>query len=322
MSLFENYNADDMPEENTGKKAKVIRIKDEPIIAKLVPILNMKDGNGKPLLYYSYGRFSFPVKKDGKFVGNYTRPSLKVQGLNDPQFDKYLELKKQLKEVEKSSGKESQAYVSLEKTVKSLAPTSKAIIFVHVLGTNEIQAMEIPDTLRKKLFGSDAWGDKPAEEGMYQSLRRKELNLFNVMGDNNWLKFSRTGTTWNDTKYHVELYKTPRVVDGEEGYFTFKHPVSDGLSILKDSDLPVATIIAAEYSWSEEEVVTYLNTGAIPSRITEGRKNEEQTGGVSKTSQGTVVQENTVPTTVKTSVQERPVPSEASFGDSLDEVFR
>lgn len=323
MSLFDNYNANDLPEENKfGKKQKIVRIKNDPVICKLVPIMNMKDANGKPLLYYPYSRFTFPVLKNGK-KENYTRPSLKVKDLNDPQFDKYLELKDRLKTLTKGTQEHSQ----LEILVKSYQPTRKSIIFVHVLGSSDIQAMEIPDSLNKKLFGSEAWGDKPAEEGLYQSLRRKNINLFDVMSAKGWVKFTRKGTTFMDTEYTVEPYKVTKIVEGEEADVNFSQEVSPSLKELKDTDLPNAKEVAAEYSWTQDEVNVYINTGTVPERI--GKKPEAQVTAPQVTPQVAASRPTPIPqpstdTPLKKTgdAPTTPVTKSGSFEESFEDAFR
>lgn len=312
MGLFDNYNANDLPEENEySKKAKVVRIKNEPVICKLVPIMNMRDGKGNPLLYYPYSRFTFTFSKKGVKT-NYTRPSLKVKDLNDPQFDKYMELKEKMKSLQKNT----KEYIELDTQAKALAPSRKAIIFVHVLGTSDIQAMEIPDSLNKKLFGSDAYGDRPAEEGLYQEMRRKGTNLFDVLSPKGWLKFSRKGTTWNDTEYSVAPYKITKNIDGEEADVNFVQEVSPHLRELKDEELPNAKEVAAEYSWTVDEVTAYVNNNVVPDRIL-GKKPEGQPATVeTKAAQAAV--EKTVSQPAKAEAASKPT----SFSDSLDEAFR
>lgn len=273
MSLFENYNANDLPEDNKfGSNTKVIRIKDEPIICKLAPVMNLKDNAGKPLLYYPYSRFTFSFVKDGKKV-NYTRPSLKVKGENDPQFDLYLKLRADMKQLDKTSIE----YKNLDELSKKHKPSRKGVLFVHVLGSKDIQAMEVPESVINQLFGKEAFDNKPAKEGLYQSLRRtKNKNIFDVMALDNWLKFSRTGTDFYDTEYTVELHKVPKIVDEEEVEVVFKHEVSPSLKELKDTDLPDAIAVASEYSWDKNEVDTYLATGNVPEKVF-GHKRDNQT---------------------------------------------
>lgn len=274
MSLFDNFDPNALPDKNTvgSTAAKIRRIGDEPVICKLVPILNMQDSSGKPLLYFPFSRFKFSFVKNGK-QENWTRPSLGVFAQKDPQQTKYLEMKKELDELKKtlkSSGAreaESVEFNVLKKKVDELAPQRKAIIFVHVFGSSTIEAMEIPGTLVEVLFGREEWGDKPAVEGLYQECKRKGLNLFDIRSNTGWVKLYRTGTTWNDTKYNAEQARTQSIEDGEEVLRTLKAPPSSAVFELKDTDLPDARAVAGQWSWTEEEVLAYLSEGLVPSKV-------------------------------------------------------
>lgn len=313
MGLFDNYNANTLPEENEfTRRVSSIKIKNEPIICKLVPIMNMQDSKGNPLLFYPFSRFTFTFEKNGKKV-NYTRPSLKVKDQNDPQFDKYLSLKEQLKGLQKNT----KEYIELDQEAKALAPSRKAIIFVHVQGSDGIQAMEIPDSLNQQLFGAEAYGDRPAKEGLYQEMRRKGVNLFDVLSSKGWLKFTRKGSTWNDTEYSVVPYKVTKIIDGEEVDVNYVQEVSPHLKELKDEDLPNAKEVAGEYSWTVDEVNTYLNTQKVPDRLLGKRPESSQAS-----TQTTPAAQEVKATSAKTESAKAEVGQTKSFSDSLDEAFR
>jgi hypothetical protein len=319
MSFLDNFNPDALPEtaksgSGAGGRTKALSVPDgKPLICKIIPIVYMKDGSGNPAFYYGFNKFTYKRKMPDGTMANWTRPSLQVQGQKDPQFELFMELKKKQKEIK---NKESAEYKELDAQARNHRPTRRGVLLVNVLGSDKVEALEVPETVIKILFGTEAYGDKPAQEGLYQTLRRKGTNLFNTMAPTGWLRISRTGSGLN-TEYSVDLYRTEQKVEGLDDpvLAVFKTEPSQALKSLKESDLPDVVEIASNYMWTLGEVQEYLATGKNPDR----RSNT--------TTASTPVEENDVPSMLpKASApapQPKPTPkATASIDDALDAVFR
>ena len=319
MSFLDNFNPDALPEtQKTGSstnRVKALTVPDgKPLICKIIPIVYMKDGSGNPAFYYGFSKFTYKKKMPDGTLANWTRPSLQVSGQKDPQFELFMELKKKQKEIK---DKESSEYKSLESQVKNHRPTRRGVLLVNVLGSDKVEPLEVPETVINLLFGREGYGDKPAEEGLYQTLRRKGTNLFNTMASTGWLRISRTGSGL-DTKYNVDLYRTEQRIEGldEPVLAVFKAEPSQALKSLKESDLPDVVEVASQYMWSMGEVQEYLASGKTPDR----RSNTA----------ATVSQEDDVPAMMSAPVAQvsKPVAKStskaelSSMDDALDAVFR
>jgi len=321
MSFLDNFNPDALPETaksgSAGGRPKALSVPDgKPLICKIIPIVYMKDGGGNPAFYYGFNKFTYKKKMPDGTMANWTRPSLQVQGQKDPQFELFMELKKKQKEIK---NKESAEYKELDAQAKIHRPTRRGVLLVNVLGSDKVEALEVPETVIKILFGTEAYADKPAQEGLYQTLRRKGTNLFNTMAPTGWLRISRTGSGLN-TEYSVDLYRTEQKVEGLDDpvLAVFKAEPSQALKSLKESDLPDVVEIASNYMWTLGEVQEYLATGQNPDR----RSNT--------TTVSAPVEEDDVPSMLpKASVpapQAKPAAPKAapqsSIDDALDAVFR
>lgn len=319
MSFLDNFNPDALPEtaksgSGAGGRPKALSVPDgKPLICKIIPIVYMKDGSGNPAFYYGFNKFTYKKKMPDGTIANWTRPSLQVQGQKDPQFELFMELKKKQKEIK---NKESAEYKELDAQAKNHRPTRRGILLVNVLGSDKVEALEVPETVIKILFGTEAYADKPAQEGLYQTLRRKGTNLFNTMAPTGWLRISRTGSGLN-TEYSVDLYRTEQKVEGLDDpvLAVFKAEPSQALKSLKESDLPDVVEIASNYMWTLGEVQEYLATGKNPDR----RSNT--------TTVSAPTEEDDVPSMLpKASTpapQAKPTPkATASIDDALDAVFR
>jgi hypothetical protein len=317
MSFLDNFNPDALPEtaksgSAAGSRPKALTVPDgKPLICKIIPIVYMKDGSGNPAFYYGFNKFTYKKKMPDGTVANWTRPSLQVQGQKDPQFELFMELKKKQKEIK---DKESAEYKALEGQVKLHRPTRRGVLLVNVLGSDKVEPLEVPETVINILFGREGYGDKPAEEGLYQTLRRKGTNLFNTMAPTGWLRISRTGSGL-DTKYSVDLYRTEQRVEGLDDpvLAVFKAEPSQALKNLKESDLPDVIEIASNYSWTVGEVQEYLATGKNPDR----RNNTVATT--------TANEQDDVPSMMPAPQAKPAAPKAAapsSIDDALDAVFR
>lgn len=323
MSFLNSFNPESLPETSSAAgpttRAKSLTVPDgKPMICKIIPVVYMKDAAGNPAFYYGFNKFTYKRKMPDGTVANWTRPSVQVLGQKDPQFELFMELKRKQKEIK---DKESAEYKALEAQVRLHRPTRRGVLLVNVLGSDKVEPLEVPETVINMLFGREGYGDKPAEEGLYQSLRRKGTNLFNTMSPTGWVKISRTGTGL-DTKYSVDLYRTEQRVDGldEPVLAVFKADPSQALKNLKESDLPDVVEIASNYMWSVGEVQEYLATGKTPDR----RSNVATSS----------VQEDDVPAMLPTSSKsdtstftstpsKTPAKSDvSSMDDALDAVFR
>lgn len=270
MSFLDNFNPDALPEtaksgSAAGSRPKALTVPDgKPLICKIIPIVYMKDGSGNPAFYYGFNKFTYKKKMPDGTVANWTRPSLQIQGQKDPQFELFMELKKKQKEIK---NKESAEYQALDNQAKLHRPTRRGVLLVNVLGSDKVEPLEVPETVINILFGREGYGDKPAEEGLYQTLRRKGTNLFNTMASTGWLRISRTGSGL-DTKYSVDLYRTEQRIEGLDDpvLAVFKAEPSQALKSLKESDLPDVLEVASNYSWTVGEVQEYLATGKTPDR--------------------------------------------------------
>jgi hypothetical protein len=320
MSFLDNFNPDALPEtaksgSGAGGRTKALSVPDgKPLICKIIPIVYMKDGSGNPAFYYGFNKFTYKRKMPDGTMANWTRPSLQVQGQKDPQFELFMELKKKQKEIK---NKESAEYKELDAQARNHRPTRRGVLLVNVLGSDKVEALEVPETVIKILFGTEAYGDKPAQEGLYQTLRRKGTNLFNTMTPTGWLRISRTGSGLN-TEYSVDLYRTEQRVEGLDDpvLAVFKTEPSQALKSLKESDLPDVVEIASNYMWTLGEVQEYLATGKNPDR----RNNTVTTP---------TPQEDDVPAMLSapaSAPQAKPAASKAvpqsSIDDALDAVFR
>lgn len=321
MSFLDNFNPDALPETQKATGGSTSRVKaltvpdGKPLICKIVPIVYMKDGSGNPAFYYGFSKFTYKKKMPDGTMANWTRPSLQVQGQKDPQFELFMELKKKQKDIK---NKESSEYQALDNQVKLHRPTRRGVLLVNVLGSDKVEPLEVPETVINLLFGREGYGDKPAEEGLYQTLRRKGTNLFNTMAPTGWLRISRTGSGL-DTKYTVDLYRTEQKIDGldEPVLAVFKAEPSQALKNLKESDLPDVVEVASQYMWSVGEVQEYLATGKTPDRR-------------SNTTTSVVATEDDVPAMLPTATPQaskpvaKPTPKAeaSSMDDALEAVFR
>lgn len=319
MSFLDNFNPDALPETtksgSAGGRPRALSVPDgKPLICKIIPIVYMKDGSGNPAFYHSFNKFTYKKKMPDGTLSNWTRPSLQVQGQKDPQFELFMELKRKQKEIK---NKESAEYKELDALSKVHRPTRRGILFVNVLGSEKVEALEVPETVIRILFGTEAYGDKPAQEGLYQTLRRKGINLFNTMAPTGWLRISRTGSGLN-TEYSADLYRTEQRVEGLDDpvLAVFKAEPSQALKSLKESDLPDVVEIASNYMWTVGEVQEYLATGKTPERR-------------SNTLAATTHEEADVPSMMAapaSAPQASPKVSktapQSSIDDALDAVFR
>ena len=270
MSFLDSFNAESLPETQSNtvggaSRVKALTVPDgKPLICKIIPIVYMKDNAGNPAFYYGFSKFTYKKKMPDGTLANWTRPSLQVSGQKDPQFELFMDLKKKQKEIK---NKESMEYKNLDAQAKLHRPTRRGILLVNLLGSDKVEPLEVPETVLNVLFGTEGYGDKPAQEGLYQQLRRKGTNLFNTMAPTGWLKISRTGSGL-DTKYSVELYRTEQKIEGldEPVLAVFKAEPSQALRSLKETDLPDVVEVASQYAWTIGEVQEYLASGKTPER--------------------------------------------------------
>jgi hypothetical protein len=322
-SFLDSFNADQLPEQaqggsNSSSRTKSLTVPDgKPMICKIIPIVYMKDAAGNPAFYYGFNKFTYKRKMPDGTLANWTRPSVQVLGQKDPQFELFMDLKKKQKEIK---DKESPEYKALDTQARLHRPTKRGVLLVNVLGSDKIEPLEVPETVINMLFGREGYGDRPAEEGLYQTLRRKGTNLFNTMSSTGWLRISRTGTGL-DTKYHVDLYRTEQKVEGmdEPVLAVFKSEPSQALKNLKESDLPDVVEVASNYMWSVGEVQEYLQTGKTPDR-----RSSTTTNAVSTTEEDDVptMPRTTAPQPAATQSASTSTSKVSSMDDALDAVFR
>lgn len=320
MSFLDNFNPDALPEtaksgSAAGGRPKALTVPEgKPLICKIIPIVYMKDGGGNPAFYYGFNKFTYKRKMPDGTMANWTRPSLQVQGQKDPQFELFMELKKKQKEIK---NKESAEYKELDAQARIHRPTRRGVLLVNVLGSDKVEALEVPETVIKILFGTEAYGDKPAQEGLYQTLRRKGTNLFNTMAPTGWLRISRTGSGLN-TEYSVDLYRTEQKVEGLDDpvLAVFKAEPSQALKSLKESDLPDVIEIASNYMWTVGEVQEYLSAGKTPER----RSNAAPTPTNEEVDVPAMMSAPTPAPQPKPTAPKAAAPS--SIDDALDAVFR
>jgi len=320
MSFLDNFNPDALPEttkssSGAGGRPRALSVPDgKPLICKIIPIVYMKDGSGNPAFYYGFNKFTYKKKMPDGTLSNWTRPSLQVQGQKDPQFELFMELKRKQKEIK---NKESAEYKELDAQSKVHRPTRRGVLLVNVLGSDKVEALEVPETVIRILFGTEAYGDKPAQEGLYQTLRRKGTNLFNTMAPTGWLRISRTGSGLN-TEYSVDLYRTEQRVEGLDDpvLAVFKTEPSQALKSLKESDLPDVVEIASNYMWTIGEVQEYLATGKTPER-----RNNTPTATTHEEADVPSMLSAPAPAPQAKTAAPKAAP-QSSIDDALDAVFR
>lgn len=326
MSFLDNFNPDQLPETQKAGSGSTNRVKaltvpdGKPLICKIVPVVYMKDGAGNPAFYYGFSKFTYKKKMPDGTTANWTRPSLQVLGQKDPQFELFMELKKKQKEIK---DKESAEYKALDSQIRLHRPTRRGVLLVNVLGSDKVEPLEVPETVINLLFGREGYGDKPAEEGLYQTLRRKGTNLFNTMAPTGWLRISRTGSGL-DTKYTVDLYRTEQKIEGldEPVLAVFKAEPSQALKSLKESDLPDVVEVASQYMWSVGEVQEYLATGKTPERRSQVVAPATQEDDVPSMLPTAASSKPDAATFTKTAPKPAPKADVSSMDDALDAVFR
>lgn len=239
----------------------------KPLIFKLVGNPNIRDEDGKPTKAFIVRKFWYDVIKDGKVVLKngkplrLPRPSRTLIGDKDPQGDKVAELRANLKELKKSPEVNAAKIASVENALKKFGAAMTGVVLIVQQGKDVIEALELPMTAIDGLFGKAAFDGKEAEPGLFATMKKDEMNPFNLKDPMGWVSVTKTGTTWNDTKYVVEA----ATVSGGRG---IRKPVEHAIDVealtAKYSDpskLPDVRKIATQGMWEIDEIEEFIRSG-------------------------------------------------------------
>jgi hypothetical protein len=269
------------PEEITAgpilgnKFEKFNRVEYNQVIdCKLVLNPHFDGPDGKPARVHIFQTYWFEYTKNGK-KQRACRPSLKVLGQEDPQDIFCKQIREKQKELKKNGQEISAEYAKLTQLYNKFKPNNNAALLYVVPGGSVISALQVPASVADEIFGKAAFGDKPAIQGLLSKMLSEKRNPFNIKDEVGWIRITKTGTCFNDTKYIVtEVPKVPckfTTNDGKvvEAYDHFRATVSPEIFKLQKDDIANSVKIASQFSWSADEVTEYLKSKGekVPDRI-------------------------------------------------------
>lgn len=272
-TLATAYKASDIsgtaPQNNS--RPEVLTIKDTVQIVKLLPLLNKTDKSGKALHFFRFDQMPYPVVRNGK-TESWTRPSLEIQGKEDPQKNYAQELKKTIAEWKKGGYDKHPDYAhqfnQMTELLKSIAPQSKVAFLVVRPNEPKIHVLVTSPTIADQLFGKAAYGDRSAIESLVEGMRKTNLgDAFDLASSQGWVELSRTGKVYTEIRYHAKAAQTVRqVTDPTSGQmFSVQVPLDVAVhgSILTTNieDLPDVTKFVNQFPWSEDEVAEFASSG-------------------------------------------------------------
>jgi hypothetical protein len=238
------------------------------------PYPDMKDRDGNPSRVFVYKTFWFETMIKGK-VQRIGRPSLALIGEEDPQDVLVKKIRDKMDALKKAGQDTTSQYAELDKALKKFRPSTVAVFLFIRPGSSKVEALSVPATVADEIFGKTAYKDKQALEGLYPKMKASGRNPFDVKSNKGWIRITKTGTTWNDTKYPVGEAKTISTdEDGEEVTRNLVAMVSPDLFKATLKDIPDVRKIASQFMWTTEEVNEYIASKGtkIPARILEGNK--------------------------------------------------
>lgn len=261
----------------------------EHIDCKLMTNPTLRDKQGNRLRVYVFSSFWYEVVKDGKVVMGkdgrplrWSRPSLAVLGEEDPQAVFVKSVREKMKELKKDGKDETPEFAKLKKMEDKFKAANVAVLLIVRPGSAKVEALAVPTTASDGIFGKEAYGAKPAIEGLFGKMKAVGKNIFDLKSDKGWMRIEKTGTQWNNTEYPItETPKTPKKVTLQSGevvemYADFSASVSPELFKLEIKDVPDVVKIASEFAWTSDEVREYLKSRGtvLPTRILEKKKSE------------------------------------------------
>lgn len=278
-SVFDNYDPEAVSTKPVmaGGYDKFVRLDyGQEIIMKLMtnPHPDMKDRDGNPLRVFMYKTFWFETMIKGK-VQRIGRPSLALQGEEDPQEVLVKKIRDEMDALKKAGQDTTARFAALDKAYKKFKPSLVAVLLFVRPGSAKVEALSVPATVADEIFGKTAYKDKQAKEGLYAKMKGAGRNPFDMKSNKGWICITKTGTTWNDTKYPVSEAKSVSVDEsGEEVTKNLVAAVSPDLFKATLKDIPDVRKIASQFMWTMEEVNEYIASKGtkIPQRVLEGSK--------------------------------------------------
>lgn len=267
------YNASDVSgtATTTSTRLETKVIKDQPIYVKVIPILSKKDAQGNFHKYLKYDQMPFSVVRNGK-VEKWTRPSLELSGLTDPQKEYATSLLQTIKEWEKGGYDKLPEYAhqfnQMKQEYDTVKPQTKVALLVICPNDPKVHVLVTSRTITDQLFGKAAWGTTAAIESLTDSMRKNnEGDLFDLNSSKGWAKLSRSGSTFFDTRYKAETAKELRTItDAASGQtmsvpMVIDAPVHPAILALDPATLPDPVAYVNSFPWTVEEVNEYAQSG-------------------------------------------------------------